>query len=82
LVILDHMSVYVGVSFLVDLILVNVSSYVFIYIYWCPIRFPYHITYVSFYTNRTGVNSGACIDSPSEELEFTSIVVEVVLLNP
>ena len=32
---------------------------VFIYAYWCAARLPYHMMFVSFSNNRTGVTSGA-----------------------
>lgn len=57
--------------------------FVSIYIYWCPntISMSDHVTAIN--TNRTGVNSGSRIDSPSGELEFTPtpIFVACVLIN-
>ena len=38
---------------------------VFIYIYWCPTRFPYQMIFVSFNTKMTGVTSGAETVDPS-----------------
>jgi hypothetical protein len=33
--------------------------YVFIYVSWCPTRFPYQMMLVSLNSNTTGVTSGA-----------------------
>jgi len=33
--------------------------FVFIYVYWCPTRFPHHMMFVSFNNNTTGATSGA-----------------------
>jgi hypothetical protein len=39
-------------------------------IYWCATRFPYHIMFVSFDSNTTGVTNGAGTTNFSEPLEF------------
>ena len=44
--------------------------FVFIYLYWRPIRFPYQMMFVSFSSNTTGVTSGARTSSPSGAHEF------------
>ena len=33
--------------------------FVFIYVYWCPTRFPYQMMFVLLNSNSTGANSGA-----------------------
>jgi hypothetical protein len=33
--------------------------FVFMYAYWCPTRFPFQMTLVSFNSNRTDVTGGA-----------------------
>jgi hypothetical protein len=55
-----------------------------IYIYWYPTRFPYHMMFMSFNINMTGVTTGAGTanmtsvttgagtSNPSEAPEFTS----------
>ena len=45
--------------------------FVFIYVYWCPIRSPYHMILVSFNCNTTGVECGAVTANPSGVPEFT-----------
>jgi len=32
--------------------------FVFIYVYWCPTRFRYHLIFISFKSNMTGTTSG------------------------
>jgi len=44
----------------------------FIFIYWCPTRFPYHMMFVSFSSNRTDVTSKAGTASLSRTPEFNS----------
>jgi len=46
--------------------------FVFIYVYWCSTRFPYHMMFVTL-TVMTGVTSGAGPAYPSWSLEFTSV---------
>ena len=45
--------------------------FVFNYVYWCPTRFPFEMTFVSFYSNTTGVTSGSWTVNPSGAPEFT-----------
>jgi hypothetical protein len=45
--------------------------FVFVYVYWCPTRFPYQMMFVSFSRNKTGVTSGAVTTYFSEVPEFT-----------
>jgi len=44
---------------------------VFIYVYWCPTRFPYEMLFLSFYIKTTGVTCGAGTSDPSGAPEFT-----------
>ena len=44
-----------------------------IYLYWCPIRCPYHITFVLFSSNTTGVTCGAETTNHSTGFEFTLV---------
>jgi len=42
--------------------------FVFIHVYGCPTRFPFHMMVVSFKNNRTGVNNGAGIANSSSDI--------------
>jgi hypothetical protein len=42
----------------------------FIYVYWCPARFPYQIMFASLNSNTTGVRCGAGTAHPSGTHEF------------
>jgi hypothetical protein len=53
---------------------VLIMSIVFIYVCWCPTRFPYHILFVSFNSNTTGATCGTGTVNPCEEHEFTPAV--------
>jgi hypothetical protein len=70
--------------------------FVFIYAYWCPTRFRYHMIFVSFKSNMTGTTSGEGIayssgvpPQPSEinwgkdepTIVFTYIILKVVTVN-
>ena len=46
-------------------------SFVFIYEYWCPTRFPYQMMFVSYSSNTTGVTCGAGTANPYGVPEFT-----------
>jgi hypothetical protein len=45
---------------------------VFIYVYWCPRRFPWQLMFVSFNSYTTGFTSGAETAKPYREPTFTS----------
>jgi len=44
--------------------------FVFIYIYWCPTRFPCQMMLVSFNSNTTGVTNGAGTANPTGAPDF------------
>ena len=48
----------------------STTLFVFIYVYLCPTRFPYHIMYVSVNSNTMGFTSGAGTDDHSGPPEF------------
>ena len=48
--------------------------YVFIYVYRCLTRFPYHMTFLSFNSNTAGVTSGAGTEGPSGAAEFICVL--------
>ena len=45
-----------------------INVIIFIYVYLCPTRFPYQMTFVSFNDNATGVTTGAGTDALPEYL--------------
>jgi len=45
--------------------------FVFIYVYWCPTRFPYPMMFVSSNSNMTGITCGAGTANPFGSPEFT-----------
>ena len=47
--------------------------YVFIYVYWCPTRLPYHMTFVLFNSNTTGVTCGAETINSSRAFDVTPV---------
>ena len=54
----------------------------FIYVYWCPTRFPYQMVLVSFNNDTTGVTCGAGTVYPFGVHEFTQkLLVGFVLLD-
>jgi len=50
---------------------------VFIYVHWCPKRYPYQMLFVSFNSHMTGVTNRAETPSHSGTSEFTSVLVGV-----
>ena len=46
---------------------------VFIYVCWCPTRFPYHMMFASFNSYMTGATCGAGNANPCEAHEFTPV---------
>ena len=50
--------------------------FVFIYVYWCPTWFQYHMMFVSLNSN-TGVTCGRWTVNPSGAPEFTSVFSEI-----
>jgi len=43
----------------------------FIYVHWCPTRFPYQMMFISFNSNTTGGTCGAGTTNPFGAHEFT-----------
>ena len=56
-----YLLTYTGVppSTVLEVVHVLFILFVFIYVYWCPTRFPYQMMFVSFNTNTTGVTCGS-----------------------
>jgi hypothetical protein len=52
---------------------VLIMSIVFIYVCWCPTRFPYHMMFASFNSYMTGATCGAGNANPCEAHEFTPV---------
>jgi hypothetical protein len=50
-------------------------SFVFIYAYWCPTRFPHHMMFVSHNSTMMGATSGEGTVHPSGEPDFTSVCI-------
>jgi hypothetical protein len=50
---------------------VLIMSIVFIYVCWCPTRFPYHMMFASFNSYMTSATCGAGNANPCEAHEFT-----------
>jgi hypothetical protein len=46
-------------------------QFLFIYVCWCPTRFPYHMMFVSFNSNTTGATCAAGTANHCEAHEFT-----------
>jgi type III secretory pathway component EscS len=59
-----------SLPFVLKIVHVLFMLYVFIYVHWCPTRFPYQMMFVSFNSNRTGVTCGAGTANPSGAPEF------------
>ena len=51
--------------------------FAFIYVYWCPTRFTFHIMFVSFSSNMTGTTSGSGTSYLSRETEFLNIILKI-----
>jgi hypothetical protein len=54
---------------------------VFIYVFWCPIRFLYQMMFVSFNSNTTVVACAVGTANSSVAHEFTPVSNAVVLLH-
>ena len=46
--------------------------YLYLFVCWCPVRFPYHVMCVSFNSRTTGVACGTGTTNPSGAPEFTT----------
>ena len=57
----DVLVVFTPICFVGGSCFIHVTFFVFvfIYVYWCPTRFPYQMMFVLLNSNSTGANSGA-----------------------
>ena len=56
--------------------------FVFIYVYWYPTRFPYHMMFLSFISNMTGITNDTGTAYPSGAPIFSlDFLLEFVLLK-
>jgi hypothetical protein len=69
----DFRVVFNLLSFVLSEVHVLLMLFVFIYVYWCPTRFPYQMMYVLIYNCTASVTRGVVNDNPSGEHEFISV---------
>jgi hypothetical protein len=55
--------------------------FVFVYVYWCPTRFPYNMMFLTVNFNTTGVTCGEELPTLPEHLSSPLFLVRFVLLD-
>jgi hypothetical protein len=55
--------------------------YLYLFVCWCPVRFPYHMMFLSLNSRTTGVTRGTGTTNSSGAPEFITGLVGFVLLD-